>query len=51
MGRFALLVMGALVWIVLAKHGYSVPEVFAEKLWLVALFPAVYAFGLYLLGD
>lgn len=51
MGRFVLVVMGVLGWIVLANNGYAVPDGLADKLWLVALFPAVYIFGLYLLGD
>jgi hypothetical protein len=51
MGRFALAVMAVIALIAAANSGYSLPDGLNDKLWLVALFPAVYVLGLGLLGE
>ena len=51
MGRLALAAMAVFAFIGIASNGYSVPEGLSDKLWLVALFPAVYILGVGLLGD
>ena len=51
MGRLALVFMAVVVWIAFAGNGYTVPDGLSDKLWLVALFPAVYILGVGLLGD
>ena len=51
MGRLALAVMAIVVWIAAASNGYAVPDALGDKLWLVALFPAIYILGLGLLSD
>lgn len=51
MGRLALAVMAGVAWMVWAGNGYSVPYGLEDKLWLVALFPAVYILCISLLRE
>lgn len=51
MGRLALVFMAVVLWIGFAWNGYTVPDGLTDKMWLVALFPAVYILGVGLLGD
>lgn len=51
MGRFVLAVMAVVVWVAVASNGYAIPEGLGDKLWLVALFPAVYILAMGLLSD
>lgn len=51
MGRLALAVMAGGVWMAWAKNDYSVPYGLEDKLWLVALFPAVYILCITLLRE
>ena len=51
MGRFVLALMAIVVWIAAASSGYAVPDAISDRLWLVALFPAVYILALGLLSD
>lgn len=47
----ALAVMAIGAWIILANNDFSVPEDLEDKLWLVALLPAVYLLSVVLLRE
>ncbi|MGE0699259.1 MAG: hypothetical protein AB7O57_09215 [Hyphomicrobiaceae bacterium] len=51
MGRVALAVMAVLIYAIVANNGFSTPEGLEDKIWLVAIFPAVYILGLGLLRE
>jgi len=51
MARLALAFMAAMVCYGIANNGFAVPDALEDKLWLVAIFPAVYLLGVSLLKD
>jgi len=51
MARLALAAMAGGAWMVWADNGYSVPYGLEDKIWLVALLPAVYILCISLLRE
>ncbi|MGE0768729.1 MAG: hypothetical protein AB7L90_19960 [Hyphomicrobiaceae bacterium] len=51
MARLALALMAVGAYIVLANNEFSIPYELRDKLWLVALFPAVYLLCVGLLRE
>ncbi len=51
MARLALALMAVGGWMVWVNNGYSIPYGLEDKLWLVALFPAVYILCISLLRE